>query len=119
MDINFTNDKPIYLQIVDQIKRDILRGRYQQNEKLPSVREMALQMQVNPNTMQRAYSTLEAEGLVEAKRTSGRFVCVDAGSIEKMKQEMALEELDNFLESMKEIGVSREDVKELLKKVDL
>ena len=73
----FSNERPIYLQIVDRIKVKIITKEYRPGDKLPSVREMASLMQVNPNTMQRAFSILESEELVRSHRTSGRYVDLD------------------------------------------
>ena len=72
--MDFDANKPIYLQIVDNIKDRIINGDYSPGEKLPSVRDFAAQMAVNPNTMQRALAQLESEGLIYTERTNGRFV---------------------------------------------
>ena len=71
------NDRPIYLQLMERIQRDIIAGVYQPGDKLPSVRDLALEAAVNPNTMQKALSELERSGLVYSQRTSGRFITED------------------------------------------
>ena len=71
---NLDNNMPIYLQLMDRIQRDIISGRYGPGDKLPSVRELAVEAAVNPNTMQKALSELERRGLVYSQRTSGRFI---------------------------------------------
>ena len=73
MPIKFSNDKPIFLQLVDIIKSDIIRGKFKTNEKLPSVREFALMYSVNPNTIQKALQILEDEKLITTDRTNGKY----------------------------------------------
>ena len=75
--MEFESNRPIYLQIVDEIKSRIVSGSYEPGEKLPSVRDFAAELSVNPNTMQRALAQLESEGLIYTERTSGRFVSKD------------------------------------------
>ena len=81
------NDRPIYLQLMERIQRDIISGVYKPGDKLPSVRDLAVEAAVNPNTMQKALSELERSGLVYAQRTSGRFITEDEAMLKKMKQE--------------------------------
>lgn len=114
MNISFSNDRPIYLQIVDRIKIKIITGEYKPGDKLPSVREMALEMQVNPNTMQRAYSYLEMEGLVHSQRTSGRYVDGDAEKVRQLKKELARTQIRDFLDSMKQLGFTMDEIVEVL-----
>ena len=71
------SDRPIFLQIVERIQTDIVSGRYQPGDKLPSVRDLAAEASVNPNTMQKAFAELERTGLVYSRRTSGRFITED------------------------------------------
>ena len=101
---NFTPDRPIYLQLRECIKLSIVSGKYPPGDKLPAVRDLALEAAVNPNTMQRALTELEREGLVHAQRTSGRFVTEDTRVIEKMKNELAQELAAAFLEKMAALG---------------
>lgn len=110
----FSNERPIYLQIVDRIKIKIITGEYQPGDKLPSVREMALEMQVNPNTMQRAYSYLEMEGLVHSQRTSGRYVDPDKDKVQQLKKELAKIQVRDFLESMRQLGFTMDEIIEVL-----
>ncbi len=97
-------DRPIYTQLVDKIQRDIVSGIYQAGEKIPSVRELATEAAVNPNTMQKALVELERIGLLYTQRTSGRFVTEDEGMINKVKEEMASKQIQIFLENMKQLG---------------
>lgn len=115
LNCNFSNDKPIYLQIVEQIKVQIVSGELENGEKLNSVRDIAAEAKVNPNTVQRALSELEKTGLVYAHRTSGRFVTCDTELIDKMREEMAQKELGAFLESMKLLGYEKKKIIEMLK----
>ena len=75
------NERPIYLQLMERIQQDIVSGVYKPGEKIPSVRDLALDAAVNPNTMQKALSELERSGLVYSQRTSGRFITEDAGML--------------------------------------
>lgn len=112
----FDHDRPIYTQIIEQIKLFIASGEYSAGDKLPSVRELAQAAGVNPNTMQRAFAELESEGLVFANRTSGRFITEDMGMVEKLREELASEAVTAFLDSMKRIGYDREKTIELIRK---
>ena len=82
---NFVNDRSIYLQLVDIIQNRIATGYYAPGSKLASVRDLASEAEVNPNTMQKALAELERMGLVYSQRTSGRFVTDDEGRIQEMK----------------------------------
>ena len=102
----FTPDKPIYLQIQEQLKLEIVSGGRMPGGKLPTVRDLAIDAAVNPNTVQRALAELERDGLVHTQRTSGRFVTQDEGLIMKLKNELAMELISAFLEKMSAIGYS-------------
>lgn len=115
---SFNESSPIYIQLVNRIKVDILSGKYEAGEKLGSVREMAAEASVNPNTMKKALSELESTGLIYSRRTVGRFITEDTKMINEIKSEMSYEEVEKFLESMKTIGVTKEEVIELVEKVD-
>ena len=101
---SFTPDRPIYLQLQELIKLSIVSGLYPPGSKLPAVRDMAIDAAVNPNTLQRALTELEREGLVYAQRTSGRFVTEDEMVIDKVKNDLAIEIVEVFLEKMAAIG---------------
>lgn len=118
MSWDFDNDRPIYSQIVEHIKRCIVSGEYTAGEKLPAVRELAFEAGVNPNTMQRAFAELETEGLVHANRTSGRFITEDIGMINGLKNEIAGKAVTEFMYNMKNIGFSKDEVIELINKCD-
>lgn len=110
MTISFNNDRPIYLQIVEQIQLDIISGKYKQGEKMPSVRELANVYKVNPNTMQRAFAELEDLRLVYTERTNGRFVAREEGLIEDIKTQIAKSKVDEFLHYMHSLGIENDEI---------
>ena len=114
MEWTFRNDLPIYSQLVEQIKLAIVSGVYVPGERLSSVRDLAADAGVNPNTMQRALQELEREGLVFSQRTSGRFVTEDVPLIESAKRSIAEERLREFLAAMEKLGYSRGGIVALL-----
>lgn len=114
MEYQFSNDKPIYLQLMDVFKVAIVSGELPKGERLESVRDLAIVAKVNPNTMQKALSELERIGLVRTERTSGRFITDDEELILSMKNEIAEQEISVFLEKMKSIGISKESVIKLI-----
>lgn len=117
MDYIFENDRPIYLQLVEMLRIEIVSGKLKQGERLPSVRELALIAKVNPNTMQKALVELENEGLVYTERTNGKFVTQDQELIEKVKRKLAQEKTNNYLEGMKNIGITHEEAIEYLQEL--
>ncbi|WP_186578957.1 GntR family transcriptional regulator [Aquibacillus kalidii] len=114
MPTEFESSKPIYMQIVDRINFNIVQGKQPLGEKLPSVREMAVQMGVNPNTIQRAYSELERMNIVETRRGQGTFVLDDTKLLIELRRSYQTEIINTFVESMLEIGVSKEDMVKIL-----
>lgn len=112
---NFTTDKPIYFQIVEEIKRRIVSGEYPPGEKLPGVRDLAIEAEVNHNTMQRALSELERTELICTKRTNGRFVTEDIQLIFHWKNKIANKKIKDFWCEMKTLGYTREEITELMK----
>ena len=97
MDWNFRSDLPIYSQLVEQIKLGIVSGSFLPGERLASVRDMAAEAGVNPNTMQRALQELERDGMVYSQRTAGRFVTENMSVIEQAKHRFAEEQIRSFL----------------------
>ena len=118
MNWEFNNDRPIYTQIVEQIKLFIVSGEIAAGSKLASVRELAADAEGNPNTMQKALSELERIGLMHANRTSGRFITEDNAMILKVKQELAEESIQVFLQNMKKIGYDKTQTISLIEKYD-
>lgn len=117
MSWNLTTDRPIFAQIMDIISQNIISGKYAPGEKLPSVRELAAQAAVNPNTMQKALAELEKTGLVFAKRTSGRYITEDHTMIEELKSSLAQKKIEEFLLSMENLGISRKETAALLAEI--
>lgn len=113
---SFTADRPIYLQLKEQIKLLIVSGMYPAGAKLPAVRDLATEASVNPNTLQKALSELEREGLVFTQRTSGRFVTEDESMIIGVKRELAMDQIIQFFKKMEDMGYSRQETLELIKK---
>jgi DNA-binding transcriptional regulator YhcF (GntR family) len=113
------SDRPIYSQLIEQIELKICSGIFAPGTKLPSVRELAQDAAVNPNTMQRALSKLEEDGLLYTNRTSGRFVTEDVKMIQQAKHRLAQEQISEFLEKMKSLGFDKSEtlsiVSEMLK----
>lgn len=113
---NLDSDRPIFIQIIEKIQMDIISGVYKPGDKLPSVRELAAEASVNPNTMQKALSELERTGLVYSQRTSGRFITEDKNMINELKSELAKEIILSFFENMQKLGFQKEDAILLMNK---
>ena len=112
---NLDDSRPIYLQLMERIQHDIISGVYQPWDKLPSVRDLALDAAVNPNTMQKALSELERGGLVYSHRTSGRFITDDSTLLKKIKTDLAQEYISTFLSQMRRLGVNDSETLEMIK----
>ena len=110
----FSSDAPIYAQLIEQIKVGIVAGAFPPGERLPSVRDLATDAGVNPNTMQRAMTELERDGLVYSQRTTGRFVTEDQTMIEQAKRGLAERHIKTFMEAMDRLGFRWEEVLILL-----
>ena len=106
--------RPIYLQLEDIIKSKIIAGIYKPGQKLPSVRELAAEAAVNPNTMQKALAELERSGLVYTQRTSGRYITEDTAIMQNLKPQLAHDLIYQFLEAMAHLGYTREESIQLL-----
>ena len=113
---HFENNRPIYSQILEQIRLGIISGEYSAGSRLPSVRELAAEASVNPNTMQKALSELEQSKIIYSQRTSGRFVTEDQSMIEQIKQEIAETKIKEFIQTMQELGISPDEVLKLIEK---
>lgn len=112
---DLTGDRPIWLQLTEQIQQRIVAGEYRAGDRLPSVRELAAEASVNPNTMQKALAELERTGLVYSQRTSGRFITEDQGMIQGLKQRLAEEQTAAFLARMADLGFSGNEALEIMK----
>lgn len=111
---NLNSERPIYAQIIEKIQIDIISGRYAPGDKLPSVRDLASNAAVNPNTMQKALAELEHTGLVFAQRTSGRYITEDTSMIQKMKAEIASAHINEFLDKMAQLGFKKREIIDLI-----
>ncbi len=110
MEINFDQSIPIYLQIIDEIKRLVATGTLQPGDKLPSQRDLAAELKVNANTVQRAYREMELLGLVETLRGQGTFICDDHQIVESTRKEMLTNLVNDFLQSMRSLGCSEQEI---------
>ncbi len=115
MNIDFTTSTPIYLQIIEEFKRQIVTGLLKPGDKVPSQRDLAAQIKVNANTVQRAYREMEILGLVETLRGQGTFVCQSDQIVEETKSEMLTNLVDEFVRSVRALGLSQEAIMEVLK----
>lgn len=115
MTTEFDKNIPIYLQIEEMIKLAIIKEEYKLGEKLPSVREYAIMLKINPNTINRALLELEEQGLIKTQRTNGKYVTEDIKIIEQTKQEYIKKSADEFITKMKDINVSKKEIIDLIK----
>ena len=110
--------KPLYEQVLDQIKHAIARGEVELGTKIPSVRELAQQLKINPNTVMRAYQELEREKLSETRRGQGTFITSSEEKVMEIKKNLAKDAIEAFIGSMKVLGIDRETAKNLLEEVE-
>ena len=113
---NFDNQTPIYIQIMDVIKTEIISGKYQLGQKLPSVRDFAFQFDANPNTVQKALFELEEMGLIVTERTSGKYVTSDEKVLLDKRFLVVDKIIEDFFKSMAKIGIDKEEAKKLINK---
>ncbi|MFW6238144.1 MAG: GntR family transcriptional regulator [Halanaerobiales bacterium] len=110
MDIQLDDSQPIYEQIIEHIKQMIVRGEIKPGDKLPSQRELAAEIKVNPNTVQHTYREMESQNLVETRRGRGTFIINDQRLISQIKREMVRETVQNFVQEMKSLGLTQEEI---------
>lgn len=115
MKLKFDNTTPIYIQIMNEMKMRIVSGVLKAGDKMLSVRELAEDFGVNPNTMQRALAELEREKLLYTERTSGRFITENGGLIMELRDVLSCNEIDRFLQFMFKIGYQKEDIIEKIR----
>lgn len=113
--MKFDTNTPIYIQIIDSIKKDIITGKLNIGDKLPSTRELAVQYEVNPNTVHRVYKELEQLGISYTKRGMGTYIKESHEMVELLKKEVAVQVIDSFIHQMKEIGYSYNEMIEIIK----
>ena len=114
---NLDSDRPIFSQIIETIQKNIVSGALKPGEKLPSVRSLAAEASVNPNTVQKAFGELERMGLVHSQRTSGKFITEDEKMIEETKKDMAQNIITTFLRHMEQLGFTKDEALTLTKKI--
>ena len=112
------SDRPVYSQLIEQIQQKIICGEYQLGSKLPSVRDMATEAGVNPNTMQKALSELEKTGLLYSQRTSGRYITENEEIVMKMRESLAKERVLEFLNQMSNLGFSLQEICTMIQKLE-
>ena len=110
MEFEFDNNTPIYMQLVNNIKMYIISGKLKSGERLPSVRELAFMLKVNPNTVQKALGSLEDIKLIYTERTNGKYVTDDIDLINKLKEEYILNLTRDYLSNLELIGLSSKDI---------
>ncbi|MCH5273495.1 MAG: GntR family transcriptional regulator [Lachnospiraceae bacterium] len=120
--MNFSASMPIYLQVVEEIRRLLMTGELKPGEKLWSARDMALRYQINPNTAARVYKELEQQNLCYTKRGLGTYLTEESGIAEKLRKEKAGQLVDNFIRELDSLGYTRQEIRqffdeELQKKV--
>lgn len=114
MDFKFDGNTPIYLQIVDYIKTQIISKKYLPSQKIPSVRELSFMFSVNPNTIQKALDKLEDLGLIYTESTNGKFVTTNQEIIENIKQSTVDQMIDNFFVNIEKMGLSKNEVLDII-----
>jgi DNA-binding transcriptional regulator YhcF (GntR family) len=117
MQWDLNSERPVYLQLIEQIQAGIISGYFKPGDKLPSVRDLAADAAVNPNTMQKAFTELERTGLVYTNRTSGRYITSDEKLIKDLKEQSALNEIKDFLSKMKQLGLEADEIIELINSI--
>lgn len=112
---DFDKNIPLYLQIEEMIKLAIIKEEYKPGEKIPSVREYAVMLRINPNTINRALLELEESGLIKTQRTNGKYITEEKNIITNLKQNYIKETTNEFLKKLNEINVSKEEIIKLIK----
>jgi len=115
MSFNFNNETPIYLQIIEEIKLRIINGKYEINQKIPSVRDLAMEFEVNPNTIVKAMAELENLNLIYTDSTNGKFVTTNKDIINNTKNLVINKIINDFLQNIKQLGLSGKEIIENLK----
>ena len=113
--MEFNASQPIYKQIIDDFKKKLIRGELKEGDKIPSQREYAEEVRVNPNTVQRAYREMESMHMVETLRGQGTYISISTDRLEEIKMEMAVNLVDYFISEMESLGYSLEDMFKILK----
>lgn len=115
----FTSEKAVYLQIADRLTKSVLSGEYKPGEQIPSVRQLALEAAVNPNTIQHAFTELENNGLIISKNTVGRFVTDNAAIIEECRNNLAKNIVKDFIKNMTQLSITPEQILKFIEEENL
>lgn len=116
MDYNFDSERPIYLQIIEVVKNNIISGIYNPGDKIPSVRELAATFKVNPNTIVKSLYFLENEGLIYTDRTNGKYITTDLELIKQNKEIILKQKINTFFSDIEKLGYSKEEVLKFLER---
>lgn len=108
----FSDDIPIYLQIIELLKVDIVSGKYQSGDKLPAVRDLAMEIGVNPNTVQKAFAELERQGLVQSERTSGRYVSIDEKKMKELRDDLSDSYIRDLFVKLRNLGMDDQAIRD-------
>lgn len=119
MSWDFDPKRPIYLQIAEKLRGDIFSAVYPLSSKFPTVRDLAVQASVNPNTMLKALQLLEAEGFLITHRTTGRVVTDDLSKLQQKKEGKTHEIVEKFAQDMKQLGYTKEEIIQIVKELTL
>ena len=114
---SFSSEKPVYLQIAERITLSVLSGEYKPGEQIPTVRQLATQAAVNPNTVQRSFSILESNGLVVSQGTVGRYVTNDTEIIEKCRKMLTEDIVNGFVKKCENLSVSKNEIINIIEEV--
>lgn len=117
MELNYGDHRPIYEQIKEKTKEYIVNGAMKEHEKLPSVREVAAQLAINPNTIQRAYKELEMEGYIYSQKAKGYFVAPMRKSVQNVKKEEGFEQLEIVLKELKYLGAEKSEIEKIVNSI--
>lgn len=116
MGYTYQREIPIYLQLIELMKRRIISGSYRAGDRLPSIRDMALEYEVTPNTIQRALAVFEQEGIILTERTNGKYITSDLQRLEKMRAEHLQRSMRALVAELTDSGYSREELRRVFEK---
>ena len=114
---SFSSDKPVYIQIAEQITLSVLSGEYKPGEQIPTVRQLATEAAVNPNTVQHSFAFLESNGLVVSQGTVGRYVTNDTEIIENCRKMLTEDIVSSFVKKCKNLSVSKNEIINIIEEV--
>ena len=106
----FNSYEAVFVQIASRLRGEILRGKYLPDQQIPPVRQLAFEAAVNPNTMQKALTLLEDEGLLYSRGTVGRFVTTDTAVLERCRETVRKDAVRHWMEEARELGITKEEL---------